>query len=396
MSITFRYSALQQDGKKLQGSIEAASPSDAKNKLREMGLIVLKVEDIAKKGGKRLSMSTGQLTSFSVQLAQLLESNIPLFDSLEVLEDQAEGEKQQPLIRAIKEKIQRGVSFTQAIQEYPETFSSTYIAIMSSGEAIGGLGAAARRVAALLAREQAMKNRLISALIYPILLTCLLVIALGIMLFFVIPSIQGLFEGKELPLFTEIIFSCSTFVNNYTSLIIGLIALFSGWLLIEYKHPIVRARIASRAIHWSLIGPFLIKSSIARFARTLTTLLQGGTPLNIALEKAKGVVPNLKLVQAIQMAEDRVLQGEMLSEAFNHPLFPKLFRRMVALGEETGRLEELVAQVADLYEEDTSRILDRMTSLIQPILLVTFGLLIGSTLLAILLPLSNFGSLLSM
>ncbi|MGR3952142.1 MAG: type II secretion system F family protein [Chlamydia sp.] len=395
MSSTFRYSALQRDGKKISGSLEASSSTEAKTKLRETGLIILKLEDVARRGGNKLSMNSTQLTFFSTQLAQLLEANIPLFDSLEVLEDQTEGEKQQPLIQAIKEKIHRGCSFTEALSTYPETFSQTYLAIIGSGEAVGGIGEATRRIATLLTREQGMKNRIISALLYPMLLSGLLVLALGIMFFFVIPSIQTLFEDRELPLFTQIIFSCSSFVTGYWALFMVLFCGVVGLGIVEYRYPIFSKRFMKKALYWPLIGPFLVKSSLSRFSRTLATLLQGGTPLNIALEKSEGVLSNPAIFTAIQQAKERVLEGQMLSCSFKNPLFPKLFRRMIALGEETGRLSDLIEQLADLYEEETSRVLDQITSLIQPILLILFGLLIGSTLLAILLPLSDFGSLLS-
>lgn len=396
MTYTYKYTALKKDGTKLQGSLEAVSPQDAKSKLHGMGLIVLTIVDIAQKGGKTLSMSIPQLTLFTTQLAQLLESNIPLFDCLEVLEDQAEGDKSQPLIRAVKEKIKSGISFSKAIGSYPDTFSTTYVAIITSGEAVGGLTHATKRLSTLLVKEQGMKNRLISALLYPLLLTALLFVALGIMLFYVIPSIQGLFEGKELPLFSQIIFSISSYVNNHFFLVMTLFIGSLSWIILEVRHPIILKGLSKKAIFWPIIGPYLIKSSLQRFSRTVATLLEGGSPLNIALEKATAVVSNPLIIQSLKKAQDRVLQGEMLSQAFNQPLFPKLFRRMVALGEETGRLEFLIGQVGDLYEEETSRLLERATSLIQPILLICFGVLIGSSLLAILLPLSNFGSLMSM
>ena len=399
MSQTYKYKALKPDGSTLKGALEAMSISDAKAKLRGMGLIVLHIDSSstsAHSQSGKLSMSRHQLAQFSSQLAQLLEANIPLFESLEVLEDQMEGEKQQALISAIKEKIQKGGSFSKVIEEYPETFSSTYTAIVSSGEAVGGLSQAMRRIATLLEKDEAMKNRLVSALIYPILLTALLIIALLIMLLFVIPSIQGLFEGKELPIFTEIIFGLSKFVIDHSSGLTFTAAalIFLGFL--EIKRPLVRKTLAQKALRWPIVGNYLIKSSIARFSRTLSTLLIGGAPLNTALEKAKAVVSNPEILRAIQIANEKLLQGELLSKAFQRDPFPKLFQRMVALGEETGNLEALIAQVADVYDEETSRLLDRATSLIQPLLLVGFGLIIGSTLLAILLPLSNFGALLSM
>ncbi len=399
MSHTYRYKALKPDGSSVKGALEAMSPSEAKAKLRSMGLIVLQVDSAAQairsRGGK-LSMSRAQLAQFTSQLAQLLEANIPLFESLEVLEDQTEGEKQQPLISAIKEKIQKGGSFSKVIDEYPETFSSTYVAIVSSGEAVGNLSQAMRRIATLLEKDEAMKNRLISALIYPILLTALLILALLIMLLFVIPSIQGLFEGKELPLFTQIIFGLSTFVTEHSNALIvasGVVLLLA---ILEARRPMVRRSLSQRALTWPIVGNYIIKSSIARFSRTLSTLLSGGAPLNIALEKSKAVVSNHVIAKEIDRSTEKLLQGELLSRAFQRDIFPKLFQRMVALGEETGKLESLIAQVADVYEEETSRLLDRATSLIQPLLLIGFGVIIGSTLLAILLPLSNFGALLSM
>ena len=201
----FNYRAVRSDGQRLNGAIEAATIEEAKRLLREQQLIILGLEIAAPTKQKLLGMSFEQRVVFTSQLAQLLEASVPLYEALEALEEQAKGESYQPIISAIREQIRKGVSFSTALGSYTDTFSPLFRAIIVAGESVGRLDSALLRLSQLLIGDRQARQRLISALLYPCILAVLLVAALCIMIFFVIPSIEGLFEGRELPTFTWLV-----------------------------------------------------------------------------------------------------------------------------------------------------------------------------------------------
>ena len=391
----FNYRAVRSDGQKLKGALEATSIEEAKRLLREQQLIILELGEAAPAKKKPLSMSYEQRAIFTSQLAQLLEASVPLYESLEALEEQATGESHQGVISAIREQIRKGGSFSSALANYSDTFPPLYRAIVVAGESVGRLDSALLRLNQLLSAERQSRQRLISALLYPGILALLLVAAIGILIFFVIPSIEGLFEGHELPLFTTIVLSIAHFVHRNIIWLLMLIASAVMVGLYNLSKPAARQRLICRMLTWPVIGPYLMKSAMARFSKTLSNLLAGGTPLSSALVFAKEAIGNPVLEAEMDRASKEIIEGQTFSEATGRSeLIPPLFSRMVNIGEETGRLAPILANLAQLYEEDSDRLLERAVSLLQPVLLVTMGAVIGATLLAILLPLANFGALL--
>lgn len=393
----FAYRAIKSDGQRFSGSIEASSKEDAKRLLREQQLIILSLAESAPTKQKTLKMTFEQRVIFTSQLAQLLEANVPLYESLEALEEQAQGETYQGLICALREEIRKGGAFSTALGNYPETFSPLFRAVVVAGESVGRLDSALVRLSQLLTSERHSFQKLISALLYPAVLAILLVAALCIMIFFVIPSIEGLFEGRELPSFTTLVLSIAHFVHRNT---VWLTILITGGVVgaVYYLSKAeARERLLAKMLQWPIIGPYLMKSALARFAKTLSNLLSGGTPLSSALVFAKEAIGNHVLEMEMERASKEIIEGQTFSSALNRSsIIPPLFSRMVSIGEETGRLAPILANVAQLYEEDSDRLLERGVSLLQPVLLVTMGVIIGATLLAILLPLADFGALLKM
>lgn len=390
----FTYTAVKADGQRFKGSIEAATLEEAKRLLREQQLIIISLEGAAVTRQKTLKMSFEQLVIFTSQLSELLEANVPLYESLEALEEQAVGESSQSVISAIREQIRKGVSFSTALGVYPDTFSPLFRAIVVAGESVGRLDAALLRLSQLLTADRQSRQRLISALLYPSILAILLVAAMGILIFFVIPSIEGLFEGKELPSFTSMVISIAHFVHRNT---IWLCLLLAGGVVGVCYHlskPAARQRLIAKLLTWPIIGQYLMKSCLARFAKTLSNLLAGGTPLSTALVFAKEAIGNPVLEMEMERASKEIIEGQTFSSSLRRStIIPPLFARMVSIGEETGRLAPILANVAHLYEEDSDRVLERAVSLLQPVLLVTMGVIIGATLLAILLPLADFGAI---
>jgi type II secretory pathway component PulF len=392
----FNYRAARSDGQRQKGAVEASSIEEAKRLLREQQLIILELDAAEPAKKKPLTMSREQCAIFTSQLAQLLEASVPLYEGLEALEEQASGEPHQAVISAIREQIRKGSSFSVALASYSDTFPPLYRAIVVAGESVGRLDSALQRLNQLLTAERQSRQRLISALLYPAILAVLLVAAINILIFFVIPSIEGLFEGHELPMFTTIILSIAHFTNRN---IVWLIMLVVGGVmaaLYNLSKPAARQRLICRMLAWPVIGPYLVKSAMARFSKTLSNLLAGGTPLSSALVFAKEAIGNSVLEAEMERASKEIIEGQTFSEATGRSeVIPPLFSRMVNIGEETGRLAPILANLAQLYEEDSDRLLERAVSLLQPLLLIMMGLIIGATLLAVLLPLANFGALLN-
>jgi len=212
----FHYRAVKADGQRLKGSIEATTIDEAKRLLREQQLIILGLEEAATTRQKDLNMSFEQRVIFTSQLSSLLEANVPLYESLEALEEQAQGDSSQAVISALREQIRKGISFSTALGGYPDTFSPLFRAIVVAGESVGRLDGALLRLSQLLTADRQSRQKLISALLYPAILALLLIAALCILIFFVIPSIEGLFEGRELPFFTTFVLSIAHFVHRNT------------------------------------------------------------------------------------------------------------------------------------------------------------------------------------
>jgi type II secretory pathway component PulF len=392
----FHFRAANANGKIVTGTLEMISEPSLRSHLKNQGYVVLKVEE--KKdfigGAPKLSIKNEHLVLFTSQLAELLKASLPLDQSLEALEEQTQNSELRALIASIKEKIRRGQSFSEVLNEYPTVFPPLYRACVEAGESIGSIGDSVFRMNTLLSSKMKVQQKILSLLLYPIMLFCLLVAAVLILSFFVIPSIEGLFEGKDLPTFTYLVFSISHILKEYWLLGLLLLAVGSMGVVFFLRKPKVREEISRQLLHWPLIGHFLLLSSVSRFATTLSLLLQGGLTLVKALELSKESIANPAMKQELQQVIDGLMNGERLSALFKRSdLFPPLVGRFAYLGEETGKMGELFAHIGTLYEEESSRTLERSVNVLQPILLLIMGTIIGTSILAILLPLSSFGSM---
>lgn len=390
----FQYTAVKQSGERLSGTVEAGSREEAKQMLREQHVIIIALNESGRSEKKSLSMSFDQLVIFTSQLAQLLEADVPLYESLEALEEQSSGESHQPVIQSLREQIRKGALFSKALDAYPKIFSPLFRAVVTAGESVGHIDQALSRLSQLYVKERSTRQKLISSMLYPALLFLLLIAAIGVLLFFVIPAVEDLFEGKTLPGFSAFVIGLSRFVREYLFFLLG--GFIGGVGLIVYKlsQPSFRRFCIEKMFRWPVIGSYLLKSSLARFSLTLSNLLTGGTPLSSALVYARESLGNSVLESEMKRALQEIIDGGRFSRSLeSSPFIPPLFSKMVRIGEETGRLGPILSNLAHLYEEDSERLLERFVSLIQPVLLIIMGAIIGSTLLAILLPLANYGSM---
>lgn len=394
--VVYAYQAFTSQGKKTSGSIEAGTPQEAKEKIRQMQLLLSRLE-VQKKAQKGQRLNNDTLLIFTSQLAQLLSAKIPLFESLVALEEQARQEPHHQVLSGITERIRRGSSLSEAMADFPESFSRLYRALISAGEAIGNLELSLNRLHSFLAHQRKIQKQLISAMIYPALLACLLVVAVFVLVGFVIPALEQLFEDKKIPEFTQMVMSTSQFLRQWGIIIVGLVAGFLSYLYYRLKNPQAKAKLQRFFLKVPILNRYMILSSLSRFARTLSTLLDGGLPIIASLSFSKEALNNARLVEIISQAEGKIIEGVPLSQELSrYSEIPPLFARMVLIGEESGKLPAMLSQLATLYEEDTERTLTRIVTLAQPVLLLLMGGLIGGVLLSILLPLSSFGSSIEM
>lgn len=388
----YQYQALDLRGKKSSGVIEGHSEREAKEKLRFQGVMVTKLEA---KSGKlsRNNLEGENLVSFTLQFSQLVNAGVPLYESLVAIEEQYQGEKFHRIILSLCEQIKSGKPLSEALAGFPDSFDRLYCAMIRAGESSGALDRVLDRLAEFLAKRNKLKKQIVTAMIYPSILAGFSFLIILLLLTFVIPSIEEIFKDMELNRFTEIILSVSHFFQDYwwayIPLTIGVIG-FAVYQLRTAAGNIWRQRIILKI---PVIRNFVVQASVARFCRTMGTLQVGGLTMIDSLRIAREVMGNVVLEEEVSKAEGKIVEGSSLSkELSKSKLIPRMVSRMLAVGEESGTTSVIFNKVADFYEDELEKSLERVVALAQPIILLFMGVVIGTVLLAILLPLTDVSS----
>lgn len=388
----FRYLAVNKQGKKIKGVVDADSFLLAKEKLRKQQILVTEVVEL-KRNKKEISLPRSVLFAFTRDLAQLLKAGLPLYESLVTVEEKHQEHPSHALFLDLCDRLKSGFSFSAALKRYPKTFDPLYLAMIQVAEQSGELALAFEQLTQLMIRQQKLKKQFISAVAYPAFLAFFCLLIVGGLLFFAIPSMQELFEGRALHPTTLLVLSMSRFANEH-SLFLGLIgcALLSG-LIFLLKSMTGRKLLSQLSFKLPLIQKLLLHAALVRFCRALFMLLNGGVSLLEALKLARHVVMSPLFEEAITQIETQVMQGESLSKAFGKTqLVPSLVGRMVSFAEETGKLGEAFTNLAEVYEEEMERHLSQLNTFLQPVLLITLGAIVGLVVLSILLPLTDMSS----
>jgi len=388
----FQYTALDTSSKKYSGVIEAEHEKDAKAKLRERGLLVSSLSNQVKLSRKE-TIRPSELLRFTEQLAQLVNAGVPLYESLVTIEEQNDTEKTHRIYLSLCEQVKGGKSLSEAMSTYPASFYKLYIGMVAAGEASGSLGMVLTQLATFLKKEQKLKKEVTNALIYPGILAFFSLLVIMVLLGFVVPSIEGIFEGRELNIFTRSILALSYFFRNYWFLYIPVIAAIGFFLYWQFTTKKGKERIERLLMSLPIVRKLLIEGAVARFSMTMGTLLKGGVTFVDALAYAREVMNNQQMEKEIVQAEARILEGGVLSQELkNSPTFPPLIYRMLAIGEETGEAAKMFLNLAEIYEDSLEKNLSRLVALAQPLILIIMGGVIGLVMVAILLPLSDIAS----
>jgi general secretion pathway protein F len=392
----FAYEALNSVGKSIHGVIDADSPRTARSKLRSQGVFPTEIREEGVTAIAPLSrlplmqrVRPKDLALAFRQLATLIEAGIPLVSSLSALTEQLTHPVLSKVLAQIKESVREGNSFAQSLAAHPSIFSPLFVGMVKAGEISGTLGLTLSRWADFSERQVEMRQKIRAAMTYPIFM---LIIGIGILFFlmtFVVPTVTKIFAdlGQALPLPSRILIQVSGFLNHYWW---ACLAVFAGVIFWVRK----TLRQESGALYWDrlklklpLAGPLWKKLAIARWARTLGTLLSGGVPLLQGLEFSQGVVGNRLLLQALEQARERVREGEEMAFALRQcSFFPSVVLEMVAVGEKSGELQRMLERIAQSLENEVEGELRGLMALLEPIMILVMGVGVGFIALAILLP----------
>lgn len=416
----YRYTAIDRSGKEVTGTLSCRDATDAAAKVRSLGYFPVEIkssgggngaaravvgisggltrpviESRARDTSDRPVKPTGkrvkriQILLFTREMADLIEAGLPIDRALSVLIEQTDNEALREMVQTLQGDIRAGKPLSEALQRYPREFPSLYANMIHAGEVSGQLPAVLTRLADFMEKEQVRKSQIVSAMIYPMVLITVALLAVSVLLFFVIPRLQGVFDDMKvtLPLSTRILLGASDFVMHYWwaigGSILGSIFLFRAWT----NTPSGLRAFDGFRMALPLIGGLTRKITMARYVRTLGTLLGGGVPILDSLEIAGSAVGNSVTSDAIEVVRDGVRQGETLSESMEKTKgFLPLVVHMTAVGEETGRLPQMLGRTANTLDFEVDNTMRRLTSLVEPLVVLCMGGFVGFIVLSILLP----------
>ncbi len=389
----YRYQAIDTVGKKKSGNIEAQAIREAREKLRDQGLMVTYIQEQTKSSSKEV-LKGDALVAFTLQMSQLINAGLPLYESLVAMEEQARNEPYHRILLSLCEQVKSGVSLSRAMASFPHSFDKLYCGMVAAGEQSGALQIVMDKLAFLLAKRSKLNRQMTTALIYPGVLASFSLIIIVAILGFAIPSIQAIFQGRTLNAFTETVFTISNIFRNYWWIYIPLIGLGITYFVFQMRKQAFKNKLERFLMRLPIIGNLMVQAALARFCRTMGTLQQGGLTMIDSLRIAREVMGNQTLEREIERAEHKVIEGRSLSSELNRSRWiPPIVSKMLSVGEETGNIQVMFNKIADMYEETVEKNLDRVTALIQPVILIVMGTVIGLLLLAVLLPLTDVSSI---
>lgn len=393
---SFKYKALDASGKTVEGVIEQTSVDLAAHALASEGLMVLSLEEgkvkkkarVRKAGGKgrRKGNARDRLLHFTRELSVMLSSGLPLDRSLAILGGMGEEHTAQ-LVTQLRDDLRKGKSFAEALEEHPE-FSSFYINMVRAGEASGTLEGTLVRMTEYLERARALRKMIVSAMTYPVILFSVAIFSLVFLLAYVVPSFTDLFAdmGASLPGPTKVVMDMGDFMARWWWLVIGGLAGIYWLGKQRFADESFRRKFDERVLNWPLVGELISNIEMTRFARTLGVLLHGGVPVVAGLGIAQATVSNRTLRGELDTAVEALREGRSLSASLlDGGKFPELALHMLQVGEETGRMEEMLLKVAELYEDEVSTVTQRLLALLEPALILGLGFLIAGIIVSILL-----------
>lgn len=391
----YRYKAVSPQGDTLQGEMDAGSTEEVVARLQEAGNVPINAEE-ATPGGLSLAglralrrgVSQNDVVMFTQQMATLLGAGLPLDRALSVLTELAENERMGRMVADIRDRVRGGTTLSEALESQHGVFSRLYVNMVRAGEVGGSLDETLARLGEYLGRSQELKESVLSALIYPILLLFMAGASLLIMLVYVVPQFMPLFEelGSDLPMLTRVVLAFGYGLQSYWWLLLLMLAGVVWFMRRQLAKPDTRYWWHDKFLRLKLVGDLLTRVEVARLSRTLGTLLRNGVPMLSALSISRNVINNAVLMEGVEQAATEVKTGGGLAHTLAaHGRFPHLALQMISVGEETGQLDGMLLKVADVYDREVKVAVDRLLALLVPVMILVLAVIIAVIILSILM-----------
>tara|TARA_B000000609_G_scaffold116610_1_gene90841 strand:+ start:278 stop:1507 length:1230 start_codon:yes stop_codon:yes gene_type:complete len=404
----FTYKGIS-EGKYVEGNIDAINLDEASYLLKEKKIIITNIVKSSKKKASAKKKSGGSLFGkkkvkvediliFSKQFATMVKAGLPILQVLAMLRDQLENQGIKDVVEDIRKSLEGGLNLSRCFEKYPQHFDNVYVNLIKAGEASGKLDVFLLKIVDSLEKKEKIKKKIKSALMYPSIMFTVAIVVSAFMLIKVVPVFAGMYDGMgiELPAATATIMSMSDFLRGTGGKVIffGGLIIFFGFRFITKRNAAIRYRWHKQVLKLPVFGDMILKSLLARISLILGNLSAAGVNLLESLEIAKSVSNNDVVTEAIENVKKGVFSGDTLTKLFlKEPLFPPTFSQLISVGEQTGQLDEMFNSVSAYYEEEFDTTVDNMSSLIEPIMIVFMGVMIGGLMIAMYSPIFNVGAL---
>jgi type IV pilus assembly protein PilC len=391
----FLWEGKDKRGNKVRGKALAANEQALRADLRRQGVAPTRVKTPSRvRGGGKIQAQ--DIAVFARQLATMMSAGIPMVQAFEIIGNGHEKPAVQKLVLDVKNNIEGGSTLHESLAKHPLYFDDLFVNLVEAGEHAGALETLLDKIATYKEKTEALKKKIKKALFYPIAVLVVAVIVTVILLIFVIPQFESLFKGfgANLPAFTQMVVNMSKFMQHQ-GWIVGLVVggAIYGFIFFHKRSRNMRRAIDRAALKFPVIGPLMVKSAIARFARTLSTMFAAGVPLVEAMDSVAGATGNIVYEEGTLRMRDEVATGQRLQRAMeNTGLFPNMVVQMIAVGEESGSLDTMSAKVAEFYEAEVDNAVDSMASLMEPMIMAVLGVLVGGMVIAMYLPIFKLGA----
>lgn len=395
--VTFNYEGKDKRGQKIKGEMLALNSALARAELRRQGITptkVVKKSQLSLLGGKK-KVTPADVAIFTRQMATMMKAGVPLVQSFEIVADGLDNPSMKDVVLKIKNDVEAGGTFASALRGHPLLFDDLFCSLIEAGEQSGALETMLDRVAVYKEKSEALKSKIKSAMKYPITVLAVAAIVTVILLLKVVPTFQELFEGfgAELPAPTQFVVNISQALQtNGIFILLGIIAIVVGFLETKKRSKAFADQVDKVLLKLPIVGDITYKSTVARYARTLSTTFSAGVPLIDALDACAGATGNSVYREAVYRIKDEVATGVQLQFAMRSSgIFPSLALQMTAIGEESGALDEMLAKVAEHYENEVDDAVDGLTSMMEPLIMSFLGIVVGGLVIAMYLPIFQMG-----
>ncbi len=404
---SFQYTARDKTGKSLSGVMEAENKQELLQKLRNKGLIPTSVNDprtgsagaakVSKSGARRgRKIKAEELVLFTRSLATMVNAGLPLLQGMDIMMEQTENANFKRVLTQAGQDIEAGLTFSDALKKHPRVFSELYTSMVRAGEASGNLDGILIQLAEYLEATEQLKREIKSAMTYPVIAFVIVVAIAGGLLIFIVPKFKEIFDslGGALPAPTLMLISLSNALREYMPVFAGVGLVLVFVLRYYISTPTGRMQWDTLKLNLPVFGPLFRKVSISRFARTFSTLTRSGVPVLGALEIVERTIGNEVIARAVKNSQSSIKAGATISEPLAQTgVFPLMVTRMVDVGEKTGSLDELLAKISDFYDQQVEATIASLTSLIEPMLILFLGIVVGGMVLALFMPIFQLSTL---